>query len=109
MHDFACRLMRLKLTDSKLTCIAAEFKPVPQLSEDLPPGTKVCCTNASVKLGVLLLDAKSVQVTSCFSRQNLGHCFCEAIRAVRYQFSSGALFAFLNATLGMRPPYAKAK
>ena len=71
MHDFACRLLRLKLTDSKLTCIAAEFKPVPQLSEDLPPGPKVCCTNASVKLGVLLLDAQSVQVTSCFSRHKL--------------------------------------
>lgn len=58
-----CRLLRLKLTDSKLSCIAAEFKAVPQLSEDLPPGTKVCCTNVSVKLGVLLLDAKSIQVS----------------------------------------------
>lgn len=56
------RLLRLKLTDGKLSCIAAEFKPVPQLNEDLPPGTKVCLTNASVKLGVVLLDAKCIQV-----------------------------------------------
>ncbi|KAL0052226.1 hypothetical protein WJX82_010182 [Trebouxia sp. C0006] len=58
----AQRLLRLKLTDGKLSCIAAEFKPVPQLTEDLPPGTKLCCTNATVRLGVLLLDAKCIQV-----------------------------------------------
>ncbi|KAL0034734.1 hypothetical protein WJX77_004661 [Trebouxia sp. C0004] len=56
------RLLRVKLTDGKLSCIAAEFKPVPQLTEDLPPGTKLCCTNATVRLGVLLLDAKCIQV-----------------------------------------------
>ena len=59
-----CRLLRLKLTDGKLSCIAAEFKSVPQLTEDLPPGTKVCLTNASVKLGVVLLDAKCVQASA---------------------------------------------
>ncbi|DBA71488.1 TPA: hypothetical protein ACH3X2_011280 [Trebouxia sp. C0005] len=58
----AQRLLRLKLTDGKLSCTAAEYKPVPQLSEDLPPGTKLCCTNATVRLGVLLLDAKCIQV-----------------------------------------------
>ena len=58
-----CRLLCLKLTDGKLSCIAAEFKPVPQLTEDLPPGTKVCLTNASVKLGVVLLDAKCIQAS----------------------------------------------
>lgn len=67
LQCLACRLLRLKLTDSKLSCIAAEFKAVPQLSEDLPPGTKVCCTNVSVKLGVLLLDSKSIQVNASFT------------------------------------------
>jgi len=56
IHWLGCRLLRLKLTDGKLSCIAAEFKSVPQLTEDLPPGT-----NATVRLGVLLLDAKCVQ------------------------------------------------
>ncbi|KAL3148086.1 hypothetical protein ABBQ38_014371 [Trebouxia sp. C0009 RCD-2024] len=56
------RLLRLKLTDGKLSCIAAEFKSVPQLHEELPPGTKVLLTNASVKLGVVLLDARNIQV-----------------------------------------------
>ena len=64
MSCLHCRLLRLKLTDGKLSCIAAEFKPVPQLSEDLPPGTKICLTNTSVKLGVLLLDAKCVQAST---------------------------------------------
>ena len=59
-----CRLLRLKLTDGKLSCIAAEFKSVPQLTEELPPGTKVCLTNASVKLGVVLLDSKCIQVST---------------------------------------------
>lgn len=58
----SCRLLRLKLTDGKLSCIAAEFKSVPQLHEELPPGTKVLLTNASVKLGVVLLDARNIQV-----------------------------------------------
>lgn len=53
----------MKLTDGKLSCIAAEFKSVPQLTEELPPGTKVCLTNASVKLGVVLLDSKCIQVS----------------------------------------------
>lgn len=61
LHWLGCRLLRLKLTDGKLSCVAAEFKPVPQLTEDLPPGTKLCCTNATVRLGVLLLDAKCIQ------------------------------------------------
>ena len=37
---------------------------MPQLTEELPPGTKICLNNASVKLGVVLLDAKCLQVNT---------------------------------------------
>ena len=64
VHCLGCRLLRLKLTDGKLSCTAAEFKPAPQLTEDLPAGTKVCCSDVPVKLGVLLLDPKCIQARS---------------------------------------------
>lgn len=57
------RLLRLKLTDGRTTCTAVEFKPVPALEpEHLVPGVKLCLTGASVKLGVILLDPKCIQV-----------------------------------------------
>ena len=62
MHGL-CRLLRLKLTDGRTTCTAVEFKPVSALEPDqLVPGIKVCLTSAAVKLGVVLLDAKSIKV-----------------------------------------------
>ena len=95
LQCLACRLLRLKLTDSKLSCIAAEFKPVPQLSEDLTPGTKVCCTNVSVKLGVLLLDAKSIQVnashTACY-RIVVGDQTCFSYVGVKSTWVHTALY-----------------
>jgi tudor domain-containing protein 3 len=53
----------MRLTDGKQTCTAVEFKPTAQISEDIPPGTKLCLTNVTVKLGVLLLEPKVVQVS----------------------------------------------
>ncbi len=92
LHWLGCRLLRLKLTDGKLSCIAAEFKPVPQLTEDLPPGTKLCCTNATVRLGVLLLDSKCIQARLHCSPPKLNSvlvsvvfvsCVAAAVHAVR--------------------------
>ena len=57
-----CRLLRVQLTDGQVTCCAAEFKHTPQLHDELPPGTKLALTNVQIKLGVLLLDQKSVKV-----------------------------------------------
>ncbi|KAK9902700.1 hypothetical protein WJX75_003222 [Coccomyxa subellipsoidea] len=57
------RMLRLKLTDGKTTCKAVEMRPLPDVTtEELPPGTKVCISNASVKAGLLLLDSKSIKV-----------------------------------------------
>ena len=56
-------MLRLKLTDGKTTCKAVEMRPLPDMSiEELPPGTKVCISNAPVKAGLLLLDSKSIKV-----------------------------------------------
>ena len=57
----------MQLTDGKATCCAAEFKHTPQLHDQLPPGTKLALTNVQIKLGVLLLDQKTVKVgtTAC--------------------------------------------
>ncbi len=63
MHACLFRMLRLKLTDGKTTCKAVEMRPLPDMStEELPPGTKVCISNASVKAGLLLLDSKSIKV-----------------------------------------------
>lgn len=56
------RLLRVQLTDGKATCCAAEYKHTPQLHDELPPGTKLALTNVQIKLGVLLLDQKTVKV-----------------------------------------------
>jgi hypothetical protein len=59
------RMLRLKLTDGKTICKAVEMRPLPDVTtEELPPGTKVCISNASVKAGLLLLDPKSIKVFS---------------------------------------------
>lgn len=61
-------MMRLKLTDGKTTCKAVEMRPLPDVVPDaLPPGTKICITNASVKAGLLLLDPKCFKVVTYWS------------------------------------------
>ncbi|EFJ49912.1 hypothetical protein VOLCADRAFT_89400 [Volvox carteri f. nagariensis] len=58
----ADRLLCVRLTDGKLSCKALEYQRVDQLSENLPPGTKVLLSNATVKNGVVLLNPKSIKV-----------------------------------------------
>jgi hypothetical protein len=41
----APRLLRVRLTDGHVTATAIEYQPVPALSTDLPPGTKVMLLN----------------------------------------------------------------
>ena len=60
----AHRLLQLKLTDGKTTCKALEHAACPFLDiKELAPGTKLRVTGTvPVKLGLLLLEAKLVQV-----------------------------------------------
>ena len=60
---FRFRLLQLKLTDGKTSCKALEFRPAPQLDlSQLAPGTKVQLSNASIKLGLVLVDARNIHV-----------------------------------------------
>lgn len=56
------RMMFLLLTDGRSNCRCLEYKPVGDLSEAMAPGTKVLIKNAAVKLGIILLDPRSIQV-----------------------------------------------
>ena len=57
------RLLQLKLTDGKTMCRAIEHKPCPALDiKHLLPGTKVRLDGTvSIRLGIIMLDARSIQ------------------------------------------------
>lgn len=59
----APRLLLLELTDAQTVCTALEFDPVPSLSVNTAPGTKVLLKN-NIKLvqGILMLNAQSLSV-----------------------------------------------
>ncbi|KAI7838895.1 hypothetical protein COHA_007360 [Chlorella ohadii] len=56
------RILRLKLTDGRSSCVGIEFAPLPYSLEQLCPGTKVRLHNVTVRLGVLLLEPKAIEV-----------------------------------------------
>lgn len=57
------RLLRICLTDGHSNITAIEYCPIPLISEDMAPGTKVCFEGiASVKSGILLLESRSLNV-----------------------------------------------
>lgn len=57
------RLLQICLTDGHSTITAIEYCPLPSISEDMAPGTKVCFEGiASVKSGILLLESRSLNV-----------------------------------------------
>ena len=58
-----CRLLCFKLTDGKATCKALEFRPIQGAEGDrIAPGAKVQIAGATVKAGIILVDAKSLKV-----------------------------------------------
>ena len=55
-------MLRLKLTDGKVTAVAVEYRPIGHLNLDIPPGTKLLLTDALVQSGVVMLQEKMVKV-----------------------------------------------
>ena len=59
-----CRLLCFTLTDGKATCQALEMRLLPDAEgERVAPGAKVLISGATVKAGIILADARSLQVT----------------------------------------------
>lgn len=57
------RLLHLRLTDGHSFLTAIEYKPVPALSTDVPPGTKVTLLGSvTVHSGIVLLDQNSIRI-----------------------------------------------
>eukprot|EP00240_Pyramimonas_obovata_P014112 CAMPEP_0118949916 /NCGR_PEP_ID=MMETSP1169-20130426/50465_1 /TAXON_ID=36882 /ORGANISM="Pyramimonas obovata, Strain CCMP722" /LENGTH=211 /DNA_ID=CAMNT_0006896645 /DNA_START=17 /DNA_END=648 /DNA_ORIENTATION=+ len=56
------RMLRLKVTDGKMTAVAVEYRPVGQLNSDLPPGTKLLITDAHIQSGIIMLQEKMMKV-----------------------------------------------
>eukprot|EP00899_Mesostigma_viride_P020498 jgi/Mesvir1/2844/Mv13931-RA.1 len=56
------RLLRIRLTDGHTTATAMEFKPLPNVTVDLVPGSKVSLGDVVVKMGVILLKPGSLTV-----------------------------------------------
>ncbi|XP_071800914.1 recQ-mediated genome instability protein 1-like [Asterias amurensis] len=57
------RMLMLQLTDGHQSLEGMEYQPIPGLSVDTSPGTKIMvCGTVQCRLGVLLLTAQSVQV-----------------------------------------------
>lgn len=58
------RILRLKLTDGKVNCVAVEYQPLPSVVkiDMLIPGTKVQLKNVLVRSGVILLESTSFKV-----------------------------------------------
>lgn len=59
----APRLLQIELTDGQTVCTALEFDPVPSLSVNTAPGSKLLLKN-NIKLvqGMLMLNAQSLSV-----------------------------------------------
>ena len=57
------RLLCIRLSDGKTTCKAVEYgQRIDALHENLPPGTKVILSNATVKSGIVLLKPQNIKV-----------------------------------------------
>ncbi|XP_028972599.2 tudor domain-containing protein 3 isoform X2 [Esox lucius] len=59
----APRMLRLQMTDGHTNAVGLEFKPLPRISLNTPPGTKVkLIGTVQVKNGILLLDDSKIAV-----------------------------------------------
>ncbi|CAO2205380.1 unnamed protein product [Urochloa humidicola] len=57
------RLLRLVLTDGTCEAVAIEFSPIPFITEEIAPGTKIGLENKiPINNGILCLSAKNVRV-----------------------------------------------
>lgn len=57
------RILRVKMTDGRSSCVGIEYSPMPAIkTEQLVPGTKVVVRGCTLRVGVLLLDAKCFTV-----------------------------------------------
>ncbi|KAL4450546.1 hypothetical protein ABPG77_000902 [Micractinium sp. CCAP 211/92] len=56
------RILRLKLTDGRGSCVGVELQPLPLSMEQLCPGTKVRLRGATVRCGVLLLGPRCLEL-----------------------------------------------
>ncbi|XP_076847602.1 recQ-mediated genome instability protein 1 [Brachyhypopomus gauderio] len=79
------RLLMLQLTDGVQSVEGMEYKPIPALSIDLPPGTKLQLVGTvMVRLGVLLLKAENVrvlggEVDQLVERHSQGKVLCRTL------------------------------
>eukprot|EP00959_Pyramimonas_sp_CCMP1952_P152971 3200121-Pyramimonas_sp.AAC.1 len=56
------RMLRLKVTDGKVTAVAVEYRRISQLDSNLAPGTKLLFTDATVQSGIAMLQDRMVKV-----------------------------------------------
>lgn len=71
----ACRLLLLKLTDSKTICKALEFRPIQKAEgNSIAPGAKVLIAGATVKAGIILVDTRSLKVCEAALYCSQGAC-----------------------------------
>ncbi len=97
------RLLCWKLTDGKTSCKALEFRPVAGAEGSaVAPGAKVVLAGAIAKLGIILVDGKSLKVPdlACSSFQDIFTGMCHIFNAVRpvYRVKRGTEHAYTSVT-----------
>lgn len=55
-------MLKMKLTDGKITLYGIEYASIPSLSVSLQPGTKIAVQNVKVLNGLLLLNATNTYI-----------------------------------------------
>jgi hypothetical protein len=60
--EFHHKLLKMKLSDGHRFIIGMEFKPLPQIRVDVPPGAKICVKKGTpIRRGLLLLQPSNTQ------------------------------------------------
>ncbi|KFB51286.1 hypothetical protein ZHAS_00019336 [Anopheles sinensis] len=91
----APRLLKLTITDGQTQYVALEHEPIPALSINTPPGTKILLKNGPIRItqGVMMLSDKHVtvlggQVTALVEKWELSRTMAKYAKGGRLQFST---------------------
>ncbi|XP_058116460.1 trithorax group protein osa [Anopheles ziemanni] len=91
----APRLLKLTITDGQTQYVALEHEPIPALSLNTPPGTKILLKNGPIRItqGVMMLSDKNVtvlggQVTALVEKWELSRTMAKYAKGGRLQFSN---------------------
>uniref|UniRef100_A0A182JN63 Survival of motor neuron-related-splicing factor 30 n=1 Tax=Anopheles atroparvus TaxID=41427 RepID=A0A182JN63_ANOAO len=91
----APRLLKLTITDGQTQYVALEHEPIPALSLNTPPGTKILLKNGPIRIaqGVMMLSDKNVsvlggQVTALVEKWELSRTMAKYAKGGRLQFSA---------------------